>query len=229
MTQPARPLLAPVLTTVVMVLILAGLGTWQVVRLQWKLGILAQIEAGERAAPMPLGPAPAPFAKVMVSGRFLNDKAAFYGTAVRDVRGAPVLGTQQIVPLARADGPPILVDRGWVPDSGPPPAAPSGEVTVVGYVRPGEPAHWFTPQADLAARRFYALDPAAISLGVGLPMPEPFVLVSLGEAAPGVFPIPAQHLPRPPNNHLSYAITWYGLAITAIVIFIVWLRKRPAA
>ena len=50
--------------------------------------------------------------------------------------------------------------------------------------------------------------------------------------APGAaieLPIPAEHLPRPPNNHLAYAITWYGLAGALLVIFIVWARKAARA
>jgi surfeit locus 1 family protein len=47
----------------------------------------------------------------------------------------------------------------------------------------------------------------------------------MGPAAAGAYPTPAQHLPRPPNNHLSYVITWYGLAVSLAVIFGVWVRK----
>ena len=43
------------------------------------------------------------------------------------------------------------------------------------------------------------------------------------------WPDPARHLPRPPNNHLSYAITWYGLAVALLAIFIVWARKGSHA
>jgi len=48
-------------------------------------------------------------------------------------------------------------------------------------------------------------------------------------AAPTELPIPEQHLPRPPNNHLAYAITWYGLAGALLVIFITWARKAAHA
>ncbi|HYZ22581.1 MAG TPA: SURF1 family cytochrome oxidase biogenesis protein [Rhodopila sp.] len=51
------------------------------------------------------------------------------------------------------------------------------------------------------------------------------MLVALGHERDGVFPAPATHLPRPPNNHLSYAITWYSLALALIVIFVTWARK----
>ncbi|MBS0638788.1 MAG: SURF1 family protein [Proteobacteria bacterium] len=228
MTPALRRLLLPALVTAVAVLILLGLGTWQVERLQWKRAILAQIDAGERAPPVPLGPHPEPFTKVTVSGRFRFDKAALYGAEVRQERGGAIMGAQQIVPLERTGAPPILVERGWVPGT---PSSqvdqPTGEVAVTGYVRPGEPAHWFTPATDLAARRFYALDPEAMGVALGLPKPAPFVLVALGSVPPGQYPVPAGSLPRPQNNHLSYAITWYGLAVAAIAVFIVWARKRP--
>ncbi len=230
MTQGLRRLLVPTLTVTVAVLILLGLGTWQVKRLQWKLGVLAQIDAGERAAPAPLGADPAPYSKVALTGRFRFDKAALYGSEVREVGPAAVLGAQQIVPLERAGAPPVLVDRGWVPQPSRVAAEqPAGETTVVGYVRPSETANWFTPAPDLAERRFYVLDTQAIGLALGLPSPAPFVIVALGSVAPGIYPIPAQHLPRPPNNHLSYVFTWYGLALACVIVFVVWARKRPDA
>ncbi len=70
-----------------------------------------------------------------------------------------------------------------------------------------------------AARQFYTLDPKAIGAALGVPDPAPFTLVALGPSTAETYPAPAQHLPRPPNNHLSYAITWYGLAVALVVIF----------
>ena len=53
----------------------------------------------------------------------------------------------------------------------------------------------------------------------------PFTLIAMGPAPREGFPDPAKHLPQPPNNHLSYAITWYGLAVALVVIFVLWARK----
>ena len=136
------------------------------------------------------------------------------------------MGAYQIVPLVRDNGPAIMVNRGWAPQSRTIPLdEPSGEVTVTGYVRSGDRASWFSAADDLATRQFYTLDPLAIAAAVGVPRAEPFVLVVLGSSVPGIFPEPAQQLPRPPNNHLAYVITWYGLAIALVVIFVVWIRK----
>ena len=85
-------------------------------------------------------------------------------------------------------------------------------MTVTGYVRPRETQSWFSAADDEAARQFYTLDPQAIGAAVGVSAPAPFTLVAMGPSSPDAYPAPAQHLPRPPNNHLSYVITWYGLA-----------------
>jgi len=83
----------------------------------------------------------------------------------------------------------------------------------------------FTPAPDAAHRRFYALEPAVIGAALGLPKVAPFTLVAMGPTRSGVFPEPAQHLPRPPNNHLQYALTWYGLSGALVVVFVTWSRK----
>ncbi len=117
---PVRRLIGPALMTAVMFLVLIGLGTWQVRRLAWKEGILAQIARAEAAPPVPLSsasgtPVPAPFTKVAVTGTLLHDKSALYGAEVRDTAAGPELGAQLIEPLQRDGAPPLLVDRGWVP------------------------------------------------------------------------------------------------------------------
>jgi surfeit locus 1 family protein len=209
-----------------MLAVLVGLGTWQVYRLHWKEGILAQIQTAEASPAVPLAREPAPFTKVSVTGRFRFDLAVQFGAEVRDTNAGPTMGSFQIVPLEREDAPPILVDRGWVPQKRPAPLDdPNGLVTVTGYVRQEETPHWFSPRDDETARQFYTLDPPAIGAAIGIPDLVPFTLVALGPSAAGSYPQPAEHLPRPPNNHLSYVITWYGLAFSLVVIFGLWSRK----
>jgi surfeit locus 1 family protein len=225
-TPAGRRILVPSLSTVAMLAVLIGLGTWQVYRLHWKEAILDRIAMAEAAPPVPLPAAPEPYTKVFVSGRFRFDRAVQFGAEVRDTRTGPTMGSDQIVPLERDGGAAILVDRGWIPQSRDTSLDdPDGPVTVSGYVRPGEVPHWFSPGDDAATRQFFTLDPAAIGAAIGVADPAPFVLVAMGPAAAGAYPIPAEHLPRPPNNHLSYVITWYGLAVSLVVIFFVWMRK----
>ncbi len=221
-----RRLLGPGLLTLAMLAVLVGLGTWQVERMHWKNGIVAQIARAEASPPVPLIGNPSPFAKVQVTGQLRDDLSAFYGAEVRDTRTGPQMGSYLVQPLIRPDGRPILIERGWVPSERVDPIAqPLGTVTVTGFVHPAEQPGWFSASDDAATRTFYTLDPAAIGDALGLPRVAPFVLVALGPQPPQHWPDPAKHLPRPPNNHLQYAITWYGLAASLLVIFVIWSRK----
>ena len=202
-----------------------GLGSWQVQRLHWKTALLAEIAVSEQAAPVPLPPEPAPFRRVVVRGRFLPVSGR-YGTEVRSVPdGTAAMGAQVVTPLARDDGPPVLVLRGWAPMTVQPPS-PAGNVEIVGYVRAPDHPGTLSLRDDPAAHLFYTLDPLAIGAGLGVGAVAPFTLVALGPPPPpGVYPEPAQALPQPPNSHLAYAFTWFGLAAALAVIFVVYARQ----
>lgn len=217
--------------TMFMVALTVALGFWQVRRLEWKTALLTEIDRGEAGAPIPLGLDPRPFSRVQAAGQFLPP-VALYGTEVRSTRDGASLGGQLIQPLQMDDGRIVLVDRGWVPEpargSVSAPAMSAGPVTVTGYVRPAEYPVRFGAADDPAARRFYALDPAAIGASLGVTA-APYTLVALGLAHPGVTPEPATELPRPVNNHFAYAVTWFSFAGCALIIFAVYARKviRP--
>jgi len=214
--------------TIAMMIVLIGLGTWQVQRLHWKESVLAQLAKAETSPPVPLGNDPSPFAKVEVRGRLRGDLTALYGAEVRETPSGPKMGAHLIEPLERDGAPPLLVDRGWVPLA--PPSAldlPDGPVTITGFVHPPDSPGWFSATDNTAERHFYTLDPRVIGAALRLPDVSPFVLVVLGPRPAGLWPEPALHLPRPSNNHLSYVVTWYGLAAALAVIFTMYARKGP--
>ena len=212
-----------------MLLVLLGLGTWQLHRLAWKEAILAQVAAAQAAAPVPLPADPGPFEKVSVTGRFLPGPTALYGVEVRDLPTGSTMGGQLLMPFA-ADGRVILVDRGWVPSTAaitaPTVPAPPGPVTLVGFARPAEHPHLLSVSDDTVGRLFFTLDPQRIAAVLGLGRVAPFTFVVLGPAPAGGGPIPADQLPHPPNNHFYYAVTWFGLAGALVVMFIAWARGR---
>jgi surfeit locus 1 family protein len=221
MTSPWRRLILPILCLIPVLVILTGLGTWQAQRLQWKTALLAEFAAAEAGPAAPLTGTPAPYRKVFAEGRFRHDREA---TLNVEVRGG-VLGTHLLTPLEREGAAPLLVDRGWVPLEGGAIDRPAGPVRVEGYTRPAEPAGGMSATDNPAQRRFYSFDPAAIGPAIGEPGLAPFGLVALGPAGRSL-PQPAQHLPQPTNSHLGYAITWYGLALAALGVFVAWARIR---
>jgi surfeit locus 1 family protein len=223
-----RPLLLAWLASLPAFALLLGLGTWQVHRLDWKTRLLAQIAEFEAGPPQSLTAATPDYAKVAVTGRLDHGHEALLGAEVR----YGLLGAHLLVPLLRPDAPPLLVDRGWVPlERRTALQRPEGEVSVTGYIRPGETRSWLSPVDDSVGRRFFTFDPPGIGTALGLERVPSYALVALGTAPPGPaeLPIPARNLPRPSNSHLGYAITWYGLAAGLLGVLLVFSRRRVAA
>jgi surfeit locus 1 family protein len=207
--------------TFIAITILVSLGTWQVHRLRWKQALLADIDRAELNKPVPLAGVPSRFTKVSVAGTW-RPGTALFGVEVRPGAGGVAgMGAQRLQILDRAGAAPLLVDQGFVTTEGTPPPPASGPATVVGYVRAPEQPNWLSAEDDVAERHFYTLDPAAIGRSLGAPDMAPMTLVALGAAVDGG-PVPAQALPRPPNNHLQYAFTWFGLAAALAGVFLFW-------
>ncbi|MCS6930856.1 MAG: SURF1 family protein [Acetobacteraceae bacterium] len=213
-----RGVLWPVAAALPVLCVLLALGWWQLQRWQWKTALLARMDAAEAAPPAPLGPAPEPFARVLAEGVLDASRAALVGLEPRQ----GTLGARLVVPLIREGAPPVLVDLGWVPQGARGPV-PEGRVSILGFVHPGEARSWLAASDDTSARHFYTFDPPGIAAALGLPHAEAFALVRLGP--PGL-PDPARAIPRPPNNHLGYVITWWGLALSLIVVVGAFLFRR---
>lgn len=220
-----RRLLWPAVSTLLMLAVLLSLGAWQLQRLAWKQDILRQIAQAEALPAIDLPANPSTFAKVRLVGRF-GDHWALYGSEGRDTAAGPVLGAQLLGVLQRPGGVPVLVMLGWVPGVDVHP--PAGPAVVEGFIRPGETAGWFAATDNPMAGRYYTLNPTAIGAGLGYAEVAPYVLVAMAPQAGGsqtVGPQPARNLPRPPNDHFGYALTWFSFAVILLVIFGLHARK----
>lgn len=215
-----RRLLIPTVSTLVMLSVLLGLGFWQLQRREWKADLLARIDSAERLPAVPMPASPVAFAKVSLQGRLRTDLQVLYGVDVR----VETLGAHLIMPLERDGADTVLVDLGWVPmQRRDPLVLPTGAIE--GFVRPAEHAGTFSAKDDPEKRLFYTLDPGPIAAAFGISKVAPFVLVAVGEVPPGVFPDPVRTLPRPSDNHLQYALTWFGFALTLLIIFGLYARR----
>ncbi len=221
--QAGRRLLLPVLSTVIMLVVLIGLGVWQLNRMAWKQGLLDQIALAEAQPAIDLPENPAAFAKIRLTGVFRDDLWSLYGAQGRDTMQSTQMGAQLLGVMDRPSGGPVLVALGWVAGINAHPAA--GPATIEGFIRPAEQAGLFAASDDLRTRRFYTLDPAAIGAALGVKL-APYTVIAIGPAG---MPDPARSLPRPPNNHFGYALTWFSFAVILIVIFLIHARKtlRP--
>ncbi len=226
--QPGTPLLGAAVATGICLAILIALGVWQLQRLRWKTDLIAQIEAAESRPPVPLSSATPPlFAKVEVQGTLSADNLALYGAEVRGMH----MGAQAIQRLDRPGMEPLLVMLGWVRTDAGRPTMLRGALKITGYIRLPEQTGWLSAADDLAGRHFYTLNPTTIGAALGAADPAPFTLVALGPSAASRtglsgLPEPATELPRPVNNHLQYAFTWFGLAASLLGVFGAWAIRR---
>jgi surfeit locus 1 family protein len=234
---PWQRIILPSFIALPILAILLGLGSWQIQRLNWKLGILAELQAAAARPPVEATAQVPPFTRITATGRFRPGAEAIYALEVRGT----VLGGSLVAVLDREGLPPLLVERGWIPLEGGNVERPAGEVTVSGYARPTERHGLISARDDPAGKRFYtfAISDMAEALGVPyaleyalsvvVPRAGAAALSGLGSTpAPsrGPLPDPASAFPEPNNPHLGYAITWFGLAAAWVVIFVLWSRKR---
>jgi surfeit locus 1 family protein len=216
------------LATLIALAILIALGVWQLHRLHWKENILAQIDHAEASPPVPLGANPAPFTKVIATGMLLPG-TALYGAQVHDEQnGQSRMGAQRLQIMLRGGEPALLVDLGWVPDGSKPPFPSTRPAKIMGYIREPDHAGALSADDDPATRHFYTLDPAVIAPVLGVHKVAPYTLIAMGALAGPNDPVPATELPRPQNNHLQYAFTWFGLAFALVAVFIAWVRSNHA-
>ena len=221
--------------------VLIGLGFWQLKRLEWKQGLIAQIEARTKGAPITLEAAVAlagegrdpSYYRVRVDGRFHHAKE-LYLYAVSDGR----VGWHVITPLETEDGDVVLVDRGFVPDELKDPSARAlgqveNVVTVTGIVRTPETQTVFTPDNEAKVNRWFWRDLAGMARSMfpgGTTEVAPFFLEADKSEAPGGWPKGGQTRLEIPNNHLQYAITWFLLAAGLLVVYGTYVRshyRRP--
>jgi surfeit locus 1 family protein len=230
-----RPRLAPTLVTILIVVVCAGLGVWQIQRLHWKEGLIAEraaaLDAAPVAPPQTLTEARAlEFHRVIADGVFLNDKELLLN-AIGPKGGA---GFDVLTPLREAGGHVVFVNRGYIPTELKDPARraagePTGQVHIAGLLRlaPDNKPNWFVPDNRPDRGDWFWVDLNAMAAADGLHDVAPYYIAADATANPGGWPKGGVSLSALPNHHLQYAITWFSLAGAAIVIYL--LSERRAA
>lgn len=220
---PVRKVIAALAFGLGGVAILLALGIWQVQRLAWKTEIIDRIEARLAADPVPLPAAPSPgqdrFLRVRATGRIGGPELHVYTSA--PPRG---VGYRVIVALELAEGRRILLDRGFVPIEEKDAQRHEGKITVEGALLWPQETDYFTSEPDRAKNVWFARDVDLMADALGT---EPVLLVVSASDDPAA-PMPLPVTVNIPNDHLGYAITWFGLALVWAVMtgYLLWRIKR---
>ncbi len=238
----------PSMKTRIVVLVLAAalfsgfcaLGYWQVERRAWKLDLIERVDArvhGDAVtAPMRddwenVSRARDEYRKVSVTGTYRHDLESQVYTATDYGAGYWVM-----TPLLRGDGTIIMINRGFVPiEQRSPDTRPNGmvegEVTVTGLLRINEPVGTFMRDNVPEDNRWYSRDVHAMAAKRGLNATNvaPYFIDGDGAENPTKLPLGGLTKIRFPNNHLSYALTWFGMALLTLVAAWIVLRPRKHA
>lgn len=217
------PVVFGLLVGVLGTVILLWLGVWQLQRLDWKEGILADIADRMASAPVALPDDPDPvrdrYLPVRISGEVGEPDVLVQASLKRVGPGYRV-----IAPFTTEDGRRILIDRGFLRAANKTdPRAPLA-MTVEGNLHWPDEVDGFTPDPDPNAGLWFARDVPSLAAHLDT---EPVLLVARATSAeqPGIVPLPVDTAGIS-NNHLQYAVTWFGLALVWAVMTGYFLRAR---
>ena len=228
-----RITLAPTIVTFIVVSILIVLGTWQLLRLEWKTELIASLNQRINLSPVQLAdkidnPEYWRYRPVQVSGVFDHAKEIH----IMAYSKLEKQGYLIITPLIRDDGSAVFVSRGWVPMDKKDAATRTqgqieGRVTITGLARPAWKQGWLVPNNDLQRNLWFWGDINAMAVFAGQQNYLP-IFVEAGQTVnAGGLPIGGQSVTRLSNDHLSYAITWYLLALAGVVIWLIYHLNLP--
>ena len=240
----ARSLFWPTAFTLAGLVVLIGLGSWQLQRLEWKNGLIAMVaaRAGGDAVAVPspsdwdsMSVADWEYRPVTLTGTFDHDREIHVFTSLANPRGkhsGP--GYWVIAPLALEGGGTVMVNRGFVPEKAKDRSTReqglvAGPQALTGLLRKPEQRGWFVPENDVTGNVWYYRDIDAMKKVSGTGRLAPFLVDVREPSPPGGLPQPGETLLRFKNNHLQYAITWFALAACLIAVFGAFVRKarRP--
>lgn len=239
-----RRLVLPGFATLIAFAMLMSLGFWQVARLQWKENLIATVEARLNAPPIPAPPpsewpdlekAGLEYQPVTVTGRFLHQQEAHVFVALSSPKGQfGGMGYLVMTPLVTDDGWYVYVNRGFVPEDRKVPATRAagqldGNVTVTGLYRAPSGRSWFSASDDPRRNVWFSRDPWRFAEVARLPTVAvaPYIIDAFHDPSPpGGLPQGGETLVQFPNNHLGYAITWFGLALGLVAVFVAFARTR---
>jgi surfeit locus 1 family protein len=220
-----------------MIGVLCGLGVWQLQRLSFKEALLARmaerIDAPASALPAEtewahLSPDEYEYRHVKLAGTFEHDKEAL---VFRPLAGG--VGYLVLTPLRLPSGAHVIINRGFVPSDKKSPSSrlegeTSGTIEVTGLMRSPEERNLFTPADSPQTGIWFTRDPLLIAKTFHVATAAPFTVDADATAAADRLPRAGTTVLAIPNNHLSYALTWFGLAAALAAVLALLMFGRQA-
>ena len=202
------------------ILIFVGLGTWQILRLNWKNNLIFEIENALKKPPVELTQSNKQnFLKIKTSGSIDFDKQIYLYNL--NETGTP--GFEVINPIIIGDEN-YLINRGWIPfkKKGAEEINIIDQKNIIGILKLQGKKNIFKPDNDLKENYWFSLNREDILKYTGKNFSK-YIIYLEGNYR---FPSPKKITANISNNHQKYAITWFSLALSILLLYLYFRKKN---
>jgi len=202
------------------IFVFLSLGTWQIIRLNWKLDLITQINNSLANEPASLTQAEKKnYLKIKTSGKIdFNKQIYLYNLNQEGKPGFEVLNPI----LINEEN--YLINRGWIPFE----KKDTSEINkinqeeITGILKIQNKANYFKPANDIEGNYWFTLNRDDIFEYTGKSFSQYIIYLS-GDYK---IPLPIKISADISNNHKKYAITWFSLAISLLLIYLYFRKKN---
>ena len=202
------------------IFVFIGLGTWQIIRLNWKNNLILEIENSLKNPPVELAQSKKEnFLKIKTSGSIDFDKQIYLYNL--NESGTP--GFEVINPITIGDEN-FLINRGWIPfeKKGAQEINVFDQENIIGTLRLQGRKNIFKPDNDLDENYWFSLNREDILKFTGKNFSK-YIIYLDGNYQ---LPRPKKITANISNNHQKYAITWFSLALSILLLYLYFRKKN---
>ena len=202
------------------ILVFIFLGSWQIIRLNWKNNLILEIENSLKNPPVELSKSNINnYMKIKTSGTIDLEKQIYLYNL--NEKGTP--GFEVINPL-KIDNKNYLINRGWIPfeKKGSKEINEFDESNIIGTLKSQGRKNIFKPDNDIEKNYWFSLDRKDILEFTGKEFSK-YIIYLDGNYQ---FPKPKKITANISNNHKKYAITWFSLAISILLLYLYFRKKN---
>ena len=202
------------------IFVFIGLGTWQIIRLNWKNNLILEIENSLKNPPVELAQSNKEnFLKIKTSGTIDFDKQIYLYNL--NESGTP--GFVVINPITIGDEN-FLINRGWIPfeKKGTQEINVFDQKNIIGTLKLQGRKNIFKPDNDLDENYWFSLNREDILKFTGKNFSK-YIIYLDGKYE---LPRPKKITANISNNHKKYAITWFSLAISILLLYLYFRKKN---
>ena len=202
------------------IFVFIGLGTWQIIRLNWKNNLILEIENSLKNPPVELAQSKKEnFLKIKTSGSIDFDKQIYLYNL--NESGTP--GFEVINPITIGDEN-FLINRGWIPfeKKGTQEINVFDQKNIIGTLKLQGRKNIFKPDNDLDENYWFSLNREDILKFTGKNFSK-YIIYLDGNYQ---LPRPKKITANISNNHQKYAITWFSLAVSILLLYLYFRKKN---